>query len=141
MLAIVLAGIALTKSLSQRGEQVPANDPDAASTATATATDRAAAPVTLSIDFGDGRPQIAGHVIWRKGMTVRDAMQGAPNVRFQQQGSGASAFLMTLENQSNEGAGGRNWMYSVNGQRADRSFAVYELAAGDHVLWTFTPPQ
>jgi hypothetical protein len=41
----------------------------------------------------------------------------------------------------NEGAGGRNWTYRVNDKHADRSFAVYELQPGDHVLWTFATPQ
>ena len=69
-------------------------------------------------------------------MTVRDLLNAAPGLSISQQGSGASAFLTKIDGVANEGAGGRNWMYSVNGQRADRSFAVYELQPGDHVLWT-----
>ncbi len=74
-------------------------------------------------------------------MTVRDLLNGVPRLRIVQQGSGSSAFLTQIDDVTNEGAGGRNWMYSVNGQRADRSFAIYELQPGDHVLWSFAPPQ
>ena len=74
-------------------------------------------------------------------MTVGDVLQNDPRTSFVTQGSGASAFLTEINGVKNEGAGGRNWMYSVNGERADRSFAVYELQPGDHVLWSFTPPQ
>jgi hypothetical protein len=46
--------------------------------------------------------------------------------------------LAELDHVGNEGAGGRNWLYQVNGKHADRSFAVYVLQPGDHVLWRFT---
>lgn len=97
--------------------------------------------VTLSIEFGDGRRQIVGDVPWRSGMTVEDLMQTAPRVVFTQQGSGAAAFVTSIGGVANEGAGEKNWMYSVNGERADRSFGIYELRPDDHVLWTFAPPK
>jgi hypothetical protein len=56
-----------------------------------------------------------------------------------QRGSGQAALLTAIGDVSNEGAGGSNWTYEVNGQSADRSFAVYELRPGDRVLWTFGP--
>jgi hypothetical protein len=70
-------------------------------------------------------------------MTVADLLHSEPRVSLAAQGSGASAFLTQLGGVANEGAAGRNWVYSVNGRPADRSFAVYELQANDHVLWTF----
>ncbi len=57
-------------------------------------------------------------------------------MKFQERGSGATAFLTQLDDLKNEGSG-RNWIYRVNGQIADRSFAVYRLEAGDTVLWKF----
>jgi hypothetical protein len=49
--------------------------------------------------------------------------------------------LTSINGVANEGAGGNNWTYEVNGRSGDRSYAVYELRAGDRVLWTFGPPR
>lgn len=82
-------------------------------------------------------------VKYRPAMTVLDAMQDAANTNaawaFQYQGSGASAFLTKLGEQSNGGAAGLNWLYEVNGKRAIVSFGVLQLEPGDHVLWKFAP--
>ena len=93
--------------------------------------------VLLTINFGDGRPLQNESAPWREGMTVADLLQGEPRVSLAVQGSGPSAFLTQLGGVANEIPNGRNWVYSVNGKPADRSFAVYELQANDHVLWTF----
>jgi hypothetical protein len=95
--------------------------------------------VALSIDFGDGRRQEFKPVAWREDMTVRDVTRETPreDLKLEVRGEGASAFLANLDGVANEGAEGRNWMYSVNGKPGDRSFAIYELKPGDQVLWTF----
>jgi hypothetical protein len=96
--------------------------------------------VSLAIEFGAGRREYETQPL-RAGMTVRDlfASAGEPSggIKFAQQGSGETAFLTELDGVKNEGAGGRNWTYTVNGKFADRSFAIYELRPGDEVLWTF----
>lgn len=61
----------------------------------------------------------------------------APEVR----GEGAGAFVVSVGGVANEGAGGRNWTYSVNGQPGDRSAAIAPVKDGDRVLWKFTPPE
>ena len=100
--------------------------------------------VGLAIDFGDGRRREWKSIDWREGITVADVLASATQLEnsgetlsFAQQGTGASAFLSKAGGVSNEGAGGRNWTYRVNGERGDRSFAIYELRPGDQVLWTF----
>jgi hypothetical protein len=70
-------------------------------------------------------------------MTVADAMKASSGVKISQKGSGQSAFVTSIDGVENQGADGQNWTYSVNGQMADRSYAVYELKPGDQVLWTF----
>jgi uncharacterized protein DUF4430 len=99
--------------------------------------------VVLTIDFGDGRQQELEPVAWRSGMTVRDLTRESrrDNLKLVVKGTGASAFLASLDGVENEGADGRNWMYQVNGEPGDRSFAIYELAPSDRVLWTFGKPQ
>jgi hypothetical protein len=100
--------------------------------------------VSLAIDFGDGRRAYAAQPV-RDGMTVRDLLASAGGssggAKFAQQGSGDRALLTELNGVKNEGAGGRNWTYTVNGKFADRSFAIYKLRPGDEVLWTFAEPK
>jgi hypothetical protein len=93
--------------------------------------------VKLTLDFGDGRRTDFASIAWREGMTVADLMDAWPNIEIEQKGSGQLAFVAAIDHLANQGADARNWMYSVNGKMADRSFAVYVLQPGDHVLWTF----
>lgn len=97
--------------------------------------------VSLAVDFGGGKERTIDGLAWREGMTIDDllaaASQSPGNIQVTSQGTGGSTFLSAIDGVANEGAGGRNWMYSVNGQRGDRSYAVFELRPGDHVLWTF----
>jgi hypothetical protein len=92
--------------------------------------------VLLTVNFGNG--QLVNETAkWRAGMSALDVLQDHRRISFLTEGSGDSAFLTSLNGVMNEGAGGRNWTYTVNGKYADRSFAVYELQPNDHVLWTF----
>ncbi len=101
--------------------------------------------VTLAINLGEGKSEFMAEVAWREGMTVGDLMQTASQLpdgmRFEKQGTGEMTMLTRIGDVANEGAGGRNWIYSVAGKRADRSYAIYPLRAGDRVLWEFTGQQ
>lgn len=99
--------------------------------------------VDLEIDFGDVTRKRIASIPWRAGMTVEQTMQIAsdrkPGIQFSVRGSGKMALLVSIDGRANEGGGAkaRNWVYFVNGKRADRSFGVYELDPGDHILWTY----
>jgi hypothetical protein len=97
--------------------------------------------IVLTIDYGNGRRTAFAAIEWHDGMTVADLMAAWTNVAVRQKGSGGSAFVTAIDNVENQGADGKNWIYSVNGQAGDRSFAVYKLKPEDHVLWTFGPRQ
>ncbi|TWT78100.1 hypothetical protein Pla123a_08890 [Posidoniimonas polymericola] len=56
-------------------------------------------------------------------------------------GSGSSAFVEAVGGVGNEGFGGRNWTFEVNGRPADRSAAITPVKDGDRVLWKFAPPE
>jgi hypothetical protein len=135
VLGLVLAAII---AFGNRGIRVGPQD---AGEGDAPASTAAGERVSLSIEAGDLRKPTTGSFAWRKGMTVRDLTHAVPGIAIEQQGSGASAFLTSIDGLTNEGAGRRNWMYSVNGQRGDRSYAIYKLEAGDRVLWSFEPPE
>jgi hypothetical protein len=96
--------------------------------------------VRLVVNYADGVEKHFTALPWREGMTVFDAMQAAQEhprgIKIQFRGSGATAFLTQIDDVKNEGSG-RNWIYRVNGELAERSFAVQKLAAGDAVLWKF----
>ena len=100
--------------------------------------------VTLIIKSPDGKVR-HDYVAWQDGMTVADLLVAASHlpkgIQFSQQGSGESALLTEINGDANQGASGKNWTYSVNDKEADRSFAIYKLEPGDHVLWTFSTKQ
>jgi hypothetical protein len=137
LLAVVLAAILWARGC---GIEEVAKELDKDNAAPAPAAD-AREKVSLEIDFGDGRRKAVDAIAWRDGMTVADLLAKTPDLKVTQRGSGESAFLTTIDDVSNEGAEGRNWIYAVNGKTADRSFAIYTLKSGDRVLWTFTKQQ
>lgn len=143
LLGLVLVFVLLLRGSDVRQEESPpAGHAGEVEHGTADLADTAPRKtVVLMIDYGDGRPPKTESVSWSAGMTVRDLMNNVLQLSIRQQGTGATAFLSELDGVKNEGVGSRNWIYSVNGQHADRSFAIYELQPGDQVLWTFSPPQ
>jgi hypothetical protein len=68
---------------------------------------------------------------------VQKALATAEAVTFSVQGEGDKAFLTELAGHSNEGPGGKNWQFEVNGQWSSSSFGIHELQPGDRVLWEF----
>jgi hypothetical protein len=107
---------------------------------TSAAADEQTNVVRLAIDYGDGVEKHFTALAWREGMSVLDATKAAQEhprgIKFQFRGSGETAFLTQIDDLKNEGRG-RNWIYRVNGELAERSFAAIKLAAGDTVLWKF----
>ena len=111
---------------------------DTTSPATASAT-----RVQLSIDFGDGFTKSYEGLAWKAGDTVKNVLDRATKhphpLSYTMRGKGETAFLMALDGRTNQGAGKRNWMFSVDGTLAKQSFATTEVAGGAHVLWHFRP--
>lgn len=143
LLAVVLAAI---MALNGRGIRVGEKVQQSAGVEPA-AAETSGKTVSLEIDFGDRGQRRVHSVSWREGMTVADVLaaagrgeQPAP-LEYVVQGSGASAYLAEIAGVANAGAGGPNWTYTVNDQRADRGLAVYELEPGDRVLWSFAPSE
>jgi hypothetical protein len=129
-----LVGCLLAAAASGRALQNPAADVPAAPRPKAKT-------VRVVIDYGDGVEKHFTRLAWSDGMTVLDAMQAASEsphgISFKYTGRGETAFSTQIDDLKNQGAGKKNWMYSVNGKRADRSFGVYQPAASDVVRWEF----
>ena len=136
LLVLVLAAIVLMRLLGDRLATTTGIEDSQLKPADAASREH----VSLSIDFGDGQRRDFDDIAWHEGMTVADVLpRERPSLATTQRGSGQGAFLTAIGDITNEGADGKNWTYEVNGQNADRSFAVYELRPGDRVLWTFGP--
>ncbi len=103
--------------------------------------------VRLVIDYGDGISKTISNLAWAKGNTVLDAMKAATarrhGISFSYTGSGASAVLTKIDDVANEGGSGKkkNWQYWVNSVYGNRSFATFQLHAGDVILWRFATAQ
>jgi Domain of unknown function (DUF4430) len=144
LLAIVLVAMVVMQTSGLR-QIISSNhaDPNAA-TSEPSAGATTGQTVQLVIQFADGNER-HDFIPWHDGMTVENLLASASRlpkgIHFAQQGSGESALLTEINGAANEGGSGRNWTYSVNGQEADRSFAIYQLHPGDHVLWTFASRQ
>jgi hypothetical protein len=96
--------------------------------------------VRLTIDYGDSVEKSFTALVWQEKLTVLGALEAAARhprgITFKHRGSGASAFVTAIDDIANEGRG-RNWTYQVNGKRADKSCGVWELKAGDAVVWRY----
>ena len=103
------------------------------------------ATVSLEIDFGNGARREFAALPWSAGMTVADILERAaafgPGLTFSQQGSGAGAFLSSVDGVTGDASIGRFWIYEINGKAGDVSFAAQPVAAGDRVLWAFKQPE
>jgi hypothetical protein len=137
LLAVVLAAVWLLRDRGLLRDDPNAGQPGRES-APADVIDPGSA-VSLAINFGNGNRTVFPPIPWREGMTIQDVMQATfrNEARFEVRGSGKAAFLQSIDGVANEGADGKNWTYTVNGESGDRGFAVYEVAPGDQVLWTF----
>ena len=97
--------------------------------------------VRLTIDYADGVRKQFTSLKWHKEMTILDALKAAQKhgrgINFEYRGSGSIALLTRIDDLKNEGGRGNNWIYSVNNDLGDRSFAMKKLAPSDHVLWKF----
>jgi biopolymer transport protein ExbD len=101
-----------------------------------------AATVSVTVDFADGFQRNYRPLPWKEGMTALEALRAAakhPRGGFEivERGADATAFVRTIDGVTNEGGGGRNWKYQVNGKHADRSAGIFQLRPGDAVLWKF----
>jgi hypothetical protein len=101
----------------------------------------AAPAVRLTIDYGDGVQKTFTALPWKDKMTVFDALKAAERhargIRVSHTGMGETIFITAIDDCENEGAGERNWRYTVNEQPARYSAGVAELKAGEAIVWRF----
>ena len=95
----------------------------------------------LVIDYGDGSQKHFTELPWKDGLTVLEATKIAEKhprgIKAKVRSSGSTAFLTQIDDVTNEGGGGRNWVFRVNDKLGDRSCGIYKLKEGDTILWRF----
>jgi len=106
----------------------------------ALAQEPGAKTVQLTIDYGDGSQKTFTAIEWKEKQTVFDVLQAAEKhprgIKLKHRGSGAALLVTAIDDKTNEG-GGSNWLFEVNGTLGDRSCAIFEVQAGDKLLWKF----
>lgn len=100
------------------------------------ASQDAAVHVLLLIDFGDRKPLLEKSLELTGAPTVLDALQTGCGGDLEVTGSGETAFVRGILGVANEGAGGDNWTYRVNGELGNRSAGIMPLSDNDRVEWT-----
>ncbi len=107
----------------------------------AATSDERAPTVRLIIDYGDGVQKTFQRIEWKEKLTVFAALQAAAKhprgIKPEHSGSGDSIFIKAIDDCENEGQGGRNWRYSVNGESGRTSAGIAEVKAGDEIVWRF----
>jgi hypothetical protein len=106
-------------------------------------TIQAAETVQLVIDYNDGAQKRFTAIPWHEGMTVFDALKFAQahphGIKVQTTGQGATLFVTSIDGLANQGGGeqDKNWVFSVNGKKGNKSCAVSPLKPSDVALWKF----
>lgn len=98
-------------------------------------------PVTVRIDFG-GEPETRTlelpHV---SGTSLFDLMRFAKedgDLEFESETAGDLPFVTAIEGVANEGLGGRNWQYWVDGEYATVGAGSFVPKPGTTVEWRYT---
>lgn len=115
------------------------------STAQARHADPPPATVRLVIDYGGGVEKHFNTLPFTDGMTVGSAMAAAKvlpaprGLLYESKGEGERTILLSIDGLSNEGAGktSKNWLFWVNDQPGQTSYAIAPLKAGDVAAWRF----
>ena len=96
--------------------------------------------VILQFDYGNGFSKQYKTISLSRGDTVLDAMKSMQKhpqkIPFKTRGSGELTFIFEIDMIRNEG-NGKNWMFYVNGQRANVGVGAYKLQANDLIAWKY----
>lgn len=128
---------------SSKPKTEQAQRPAVATTApqsTATEKPPAKIEVEVEIDFKNSTPPLTGKVTLEKEQTAFAALESfarQKELKVDFKGEGETLFVKGIGEVANQGAGGINWTYRVNGDLGDRSSGIFSLKPGDKVLWIF----
>jgi hypothetical protein len=103
------------------------------------------ATIRLIIDYGEGVEKHFNALPFTEGMSVASAMAAAKSLSaprglvYESKGEGERTILLSIDGLANEGAGkgSRNWLFWVNDQPGQTSYAISPLKAGDVAAWRF----
>ncbi len=75
-------------------------------------------------------------VPWKTDATAFSVLFDA-GVETQSTGSGETRFVTSTDDLNNEGSGGANWIFSVNGKTGSKSCDATKVFPGDKVEWNY----
>lgn len=103
------------------------------------AANKEKANVTVVIDSGEGKAKTYNEVGVTEKSTVINALENLKSrgLSFESRGSGATAFVESINGIKNTGSG-KNWIYYVNDKKSTVGAGVYVLKPDDIVLWKYT---
>jgi len=97
--------------------------------------------VELTIDYGAaGKSRLTTAVPCSADSTVLSILERAQNIgdlKYTSSGTGERAFVQSIDGIDNEGAGGSNWIYSVDGETGKIGAGVARVAPQQAVAWSF----
>lgn len=131
---IVLAALLLLATLVGCGSDVaaPRNDVDVDES-----KDGADGSVTMSFDFDGERENLELEFVpYATAFEIMNGARKGGELEFESTGP-PMPFVTSIEGVENEGAGGRNWQYWINGEYATVGIGEYEPEAGDEIEWRF----
>ncbi len=137
-----VCGFVLAILLGVNGCQ-PAGSTTAESESNVAVAEKTTARVDVAIDFQGRSDNLQTKVELNEEKTALMALLRACDGKVVYSGQGETAFVKSILGVENEGAGGDNWTYRVNGKLGDRSSGSFLLADEDQVQWTlgkYTPP-
>lgn len=99
--------------------------------------------VDLVVDFGEEKEPVEVSAVCSEDSTVLSVLERAHNMKkldLKFRGKGETAFVESIDGIGNQGAGGKNWIYRVNGKMGDKSAGLFEVDPGDKVSWNYGKP-
>ncbi len=96
--------------------------------------------VLLQFEYGGGFSKQFSAISVPEESTVLDVMKAmqkhAHRIPFKTRGSGTLSFVYEIDKIPNEG-NGKNWMFYVNGKRANVGVGGFRINANDQIVWKF----
>ena len=99
-----------------------------------------AGQVSIEVRFAGNKPMTepinAGQTTL---LELMSDMQQSNKLHFETSGKGDMTMIQSISEQPNEGAGDdkKNWLFSVNGQIAQKGAGQFQLQDGDQIVWCF----
>lgn len=91
---------------------------------------------SLRIQFGGLAEDYSESIRVTEPAVVFDVLRAGLGDELEYTGTGSGLFIKAIRGVANQGAGGPNWVYRVNGELGNVSCGVRTVEAGDEITWS-----